>query len=68
MDNLEAAQSELRASPLNPNVQTLSKSSKSLSFDVWCFAAGNKCEKDWSENSMDKKNTEQKIRQIICSF
>lgn len=31
------AQSELRASPLKPNVSTLARSEKSLSLDVWCF-------------------------------
>lgn len=31
--------SELRASPRNPNVSTLTKSEKSWSFDVWCFSA-----------------------------
>ena len=32
--NLAAAHRELKASPLNPNVSTLSRSSKSDSFDV----------------------------------
>ncbi len=33
------AQSELRASPRNPNVSTCIKSEKSLSLEVWCFKA-----------------------------
>lgn len=33
------AQRELKASPLNPKLETPSKSEYSLSFEVWCFKA-----------------------------
>ena len=32
------AQRELRASPRNPNVDTVSRSSNSLSLEVWCLS------------------------------
>ena len=35
--NYLRAHKELKASPLKPNVSTLVRSEKSLSFDVWCF-------------------------------
>lgn len=33
------AQRDERASPLNPNVETVPRSSKDVSLDVWCFIA-----------------------------
>lgn len=36
---LAKAQRELKASPLNPKLETPSKSEYSLSFEVWCLSA-----------------------------